>query len=503
MDRKTGKGRVAHHIYESATSLARALREGQVSSREALEHHLARVERFDPQIHAVVALDAEGARKRADAADRVFAAGTKLGPLHGLPMTVKDSFEFAGLPTVCGEPSLTGHRPEAHAVAVQRLIDAGAVIFGKTNTPQLAQDVQTYNPVFGTTCNPWDRTRTCGGSSGGAAAAVAAGLTPLELGSDLAGSVRTPAHYCGVYGHKSSHRLIPLQGHIPGPPGTLSEPDLAVAGPIGRTAGDLALALSVLAGPGDLDAPAWRLTLPEARAHRLEDFRVACWPEDGWAPLDEATRGTLAAVVQTLRAAGVSVEEHPALPCSIESCYAHYETLLSAVIVAAGLPKNIDRQLRLLAPWARLLRRDRPRSLARFAVGTTQSYRDWARAHEARERLRRSWHEFFLHYDILLMPVTPTPAPPHNQKRNIYQRKIRVNGHERPYVDQFAWVAPATLAGLPATAAPAGRNAEGLPIAIQIVSDYLQDATTIEFAGLLGEHIGGFRSPPGFEQEST
>lgn len=488
---------MTHEAFRSAGALAEAIRNGRVSSRKALEHFLERCEHSNGKINAVIALDTDGARARADAADKARESGRELGPLHGLPMTVKDSFEFAGLPTVCGEPSLAEHRPQVHATAVQRLIDAGAVVFGKTNTPRLAQDVQTYNEVFGTTRNPWNPERTCGGSSGGAAAAVSAGLTPLELGSDLAGSIRTPSHYCGVYGHKPSYRLIPLRGHIPESPGTLSEPDLAVAGPIGRSAEDLRLALSVLAGPAELDEPAWRLDLPEPRHRKIEDFRVACWFYDPFAPADAQTSDRLREVANTLKEAGVAVDESPRMPVALHDCYKAYEVLMSALI-GSGLPADVHRQLSWMAPWVRLLRRDRPLTYGHFIVGSVQSHRDWARAHEERERLRWGWRDFFNRYDILLMPVTPTPAPVHNQKGNIYRRHIQVDGCTRPYLDQFAWAAPATLAYLPATSAPVGQSPDGLPINVQIVSDYLQDHTTIEFARLLAERIGGFESPPGF-----
>src|SRR5690349_15997784 len=234
---------------EPAHRLAALLRERAVSAVELLERHRERVERLNPALNAVIASDFDAARERARAADAATARGESWGPLHGLPMTIKDSFEYAGMATVCGAPALAQHRPRASAPAVQRLVDAGAVVFGKTNVPMYAGDVQTYNKVFGTTRNPWNPERTPGGSSGGAAVAMAAGLSALELGSDVAGSIRTPAHFCGVYGHKPSSGLVPMRGHIPGPPGTISDADLVAGGPLARSAEDLALALRVLSGP--------------------------------------------------------------------------------------------------------------------------------------------------------------------------------------------------------------------------------------------------------------
>ena len=235
--------------FRSATELCRALAAREISSRELLELHLARVEALDPRVGAVVTLDADRARKRADEADAALARGERWGPLHGLPITVKDCWETAGLRTTCGAESLRDHVPQTSAVGVQRLLDAGAVLFGKTNTPKWTLDWQTYNDLFGITRNPWNPERTSGGSSGGSAAAVCAGLSPLEFGSDIGGSIRIPSHCCGVYGHKPTWGIVPLRGHIPGPPGSLYEKDINVGGPLARCAEDLGLALDVLAGP--------------------------------------------------------------------------------------------------------------------------------------------------------------------------------------------------------------------------------------------------------------
>jgi amidase len=207
--------------FSSATELLHRLRDGEVSSRELLEGYLQRVERHNPGLSAIVTLDAERARSRADAADARSAAGDAVPALHGLPGTIKDSFETANLRTTCGAPVYSKHVPAANADAVQRLEDAGGLVFGKSNVPIHAGDLRSYNVLFGATNNPWDASRTSGGSSGGAAAAVAAGLTAFELGSDIGGSIRIPAHFCGVYGHKASYGAIPLRGHIPPPPGSL------------------------------------------------------------------------------------------------------------------------------------------------------------------------------------------------------------------------------------------------------------------------------------------
>ena len=218
--------------YWSTGDAAAAIRAGRISSRDHLELLLDRVERLNPPLNAVVTLDAERARREADAADRALAEGRDLGPLHGVAMTIKDSFQTIGMRTTSGAPELSGHIPEVDAVPVARLRAAGAVVFGKTNLPIYAGDTQSYNAVFGQTNNPWNLERTPGGSSGGSAAALAAGFTPLELGSDIGGSIRGPASTCGIFGHKPSYGIVPALGQIPGPPGTLTQADIAVAGPM-------------------------------------------------------------------------------------------------------------------------------------------------------------------------------------------------------------------------------------------------------------------------------
>lgn len=486
----------------SAGALAEAIRDQRIGCREALDTCLDRVERLNPPLNAVVALDADAARERADAADAALARGESWGPLHGVPMTVKDTYEVAGMAATSGAPELKDHRPENNAVAVQRLLDAGAVIFGKTNTSLYAGDIQTYNEVFGTTNSPWDTTRTPGGSSGGPAAALAAGMTALELGSDLGGSIRIPAHWCGVYGHKPSYHLIPLRGHIPGPPGTVSEPDLGVSGPLARDAADLEMALDVLAGPGEMEADGWRLSLPPARAESLGSFRVACWFDDTFCPVSRETGRLLADTAQALRDAGAPVDETITPPLSLEAGFTVFERLLEAIL-GFGMPQRDYNRMRLMAPLARLFGRDRSGRLGRFMDAGTQRFRDWVLVNEVREQHRLAWREFFDAYDVLLMPVTPTAAIPHTQKGNLFSRTIDVDGSEHGYFGQLAWIGAPSAALLPATVAPIGRDSNGLPIGIQIVGPYLGDRTTIAFARLLAEHIGGFTPPPAYKGDDS
>ena len=279
--------------FRTATDLLRALRARELSAGELLEHFAERCARRDPPLNSVVAKNLEAARARAREADAAISHAHRLGALHGLPMTVKDAIEVVGMPTACGAPELAKHFAPRNAHSVQRLVDAGAVIFGKTNSPLYAGDLQTYNEVYGTTNNPWDVTRGPGGSSGGAAAALAAGMTPLELGSDIGGSIRNPAHFCGVYGHKPSYGIVSGIGHIPGPPGMLAPTDLNVIGPMARAPEDLELALAVLAAPRAEDAAAWRVELPAPRRKRIGDFRVAVWIDEPAGPPLAAEVGAL------------------------------------------------------------------------------------------------------------------------------------------------------------------------------------------------------------------
>jgi amidase len=480
--------------FESASKLAAAIRDKRISSRELLALYLQRVERFNPALNAVVTLDAERAFQRADAADAALARGESWGALHGVPITIKDSFETAGLRTTSGSPELAGHVPANNATAVQRLVAAGAVVFGKTNLPTFAMDLQSYNPVFGCTNNPWDTTRTPGGSSGGAAAALAAGLSALELGSDIGGSIRTPAHFCGIYGHKPSYGIVPMQGHIPGPPGLLSETDIGVGGPMARDASDLALALDLLAGPTDERATAWRLQLPAPRHESLRGFRVAAWLDDPACAVDREVLARHQALVQTLREAGALVDEQARPAFGFAEARDLYLQLLYAA-TSPGLPRE---QWRGLAQAADRLPPTADDAKSLFVRSATLRHRDWLGVHERRERLRAAWAHFFTEHDVLLCPATPSVAIPHDHSEPMAQRVIRVNGSARPYTEQLDWAGLIGMALLPSTVAPAGRTGAGLPVGVQIVGPFLEDRTTIRFAQLLAEAAGGFVRPPGY-----
>jgi amidase len=476
--------------WRSAGELAQAIRGGEVSSREALDHFLERVARLDGPINAVVTIDAERARAEADAADALVARGGELGPLHGVPMTVKDSFSTKGMRTTSGAPELSEHVPEEDAAPVARLREAGAVIWGKTNLPIYAGDLQSYNAVFGTTHNPYDLERTPGGSSGGSAAALACGFTPIELGSDIGGSIRFPSHMSGVVGHKPSYGIVPAHGQIPGPPGTLTQADLAVAGPMARTVDDLVLGLDLMSGPDRWMAPAWRLELPPARQARLEDYRVATWLDDEFCPVDDEVGALLQAAAAKLAAAGATVADGDARPAfTLEKAATTFAHLLNAAL-AGGYP---------LSQLDHFAADESPGAVGELRRATAMRHRQWLTANERRMQMRKRWEEFFASgWDVLLCPVMPRPAVPHDHTEPMASRRTTFAGQERDYMELLRWSAPAGACYLPATVVPVGLTSDGLPVGVQIIGPFLGDRTTLDLAAHLHEVLGGVPHPPGF-----
>lgn len=479
---------------DDATALIERLEAGTTTSEALLDEQLARIATHDDAIGAVVAVDEAGARTRAREADAARARGERWGPLHGLPITIKDSFEVVGMPATSGHGAWRDHRPTKHADAVQRLVDAGAIPFAKTNLPQLASEWQSFNDLHGTTHNPYDLTRTPGGSSGGAAASLAAGFSPLELGSDVGGSIRIPAHFCGVFGHKPTHGIIPLRGHLPGPPGTQSEPDLAVAGPMARSARDLSLLLDVLAGARS-DEPGWTLTLPPAPSVRLDGYRVAVWLDAPSAPLEADVRDVLQHAVDALANAGMRVVDATRRLDEIEEPYVR----LLAAIIGAGLPPSVLRRIRTGLPLLKLSWRLRPPTvdlLPTYLDGVLMRHRAWLGDHERRTKLRAAWATWFEEVDVLVTPVAPWAAFPHAQQGDILNRMIEVPSGQRPYLDHLRWVGPATLLGLPATTVPVGQTNAGLPVGLQVIGPRFGDSATLTFANEVERVLGGFVAPP-------
>ncbi len=479
---------VEQAAYASAGQLADAIRYQRLTSCALLEFFLARQEQLDGPLNLIVTRDADRARCEAEAADEAVARGDSLGPLHGVPMTVKDSFSTAGMRTTSGAPELSEHVPAVDADPVSRLRSAGAIIWGKSNLPIYAGDVQSYNEVFGRSNNPWDVSRTVGGSSGGSAGALAAGFTPLELGSDIGGSIRNPSHSCGVAGHKPSYGIVSARGQIPGPPGTLTQADIAVAGPMARTVDDLEIGLDILAGPDSWQSAGWRLELPPPRQLLPADLRIAAWIEDDFCPLEAEVLSLLKEAAGALSDAGARVD-FDARP-SFEFSYASrvFDQLLGAAMCGGHSLQEIED----MAAAA---------DAAQGPIGVENSilrHRSWLSANERRLQMRRKWREFFQDWDVVLLPVSPVPAIPHDTSGPATERTIQVDGCERPYFEQIKWMGLTGVAYLPATVVPVGLTSTGLPVGIQIAGPYLEDRTTLQVARILETLLGGFSKPPGF-----
>ncbi|MEU7694220.1 amidase [Microbispora hainanensis] len=478
--------------YLSAEDLAAALRAGDVSSVELTDEAIARIERDDKAINAVCVPDFDRARAAARDADRARARGEDR-PLLGIPVTVKESFDIAGLPTTWGMPQHRDFVPAEDAVQVSRLKAAGAVVLGKTNVPLGLQDIQTFNEIYGTTANPWDPGRTPGGSSGGSAAALACGFGALSIGSDLAGSLRTPAHFCGVYAHKPTLGLAAIRGMVPpGEPAWPVDLDLAVVGPMARTARDLTLLLDVMAGPDPLTyGVAHRLALPPARHERLGDFRVLVIDEHPLLPTGAAVRSGVERVAAALADGGARVERHsPVLPDLAEAATLYMQLLVSGTVARFPL-ESLD-QLRARAD--ELSPDDGSLSAVRLRA-MLFSHREWLETNHRREVHRHGWRRLFAEFDVVVCPITPTPAFPHDHHPNPLERLIDIDGVEHPYFDQLVWAGLATMPGLPATAVPAGRSPEGLPVGVQLIGPMFEDRTPLRLAELLEQRIGGFQPP--------
>jgi amidase len=460
-------------IYCSASELARALKARRVSAVELAQSMIDRIERLDPSLNAVVVRDFERALAAARSADEALARGDQR-PLLGVPMTVKEAFNVADLPTTWGLPGTSEIPVSADAVVVKRLKAAGAIILGKTNLAMMLADWQCANPVYGVTKNPWDLERTPGGSSGGGAAALAAGFTPLEFGSDLAASLRAPPAFCGVYAHKPSFDLVPTRGLAPPGAPTLSVTpiiDMAVVGPMARTASDLALALDCTAGPDEHEATAWRLELPAPRRRRLRDYRVLAIDTHPRVPTADSVRAAIEARAVELERLGVSVARQSPLLPDLGVVADTFGQLLLAIFAADGPAGG-------------------------------PSHADWIRADRTRAEIVDQMRRLFETFDVVLCPAMPTAAPPLNGSAGP-PAMLEVDGVSVPYQAQPLWAALANLTGGPATMIPVGVDRAGLPIGAQIMGPYLEDRTCLHFAQLMEDAIGGFVAPPAWENERS
>jgi amidase len=455
------KEKALDYAKATAGELAGALAARQVSAAELCDEAIRAIEAKDGPINAVVVRDFDRAREAAKAADAALARGERR-PLLGVPMTVKESHHIPGLPTTWGLEPFKGWIPTIEAVGVTRLRAAGAVILGKTNIPPSLGDWQAANPIYGRTSNPHDLGRTPGGSSGGGAAALAAGMVPLEYGSDIGGSIRVPAHFCGVFGHKPTWDLVPLTGHAPPPfEGPSAGVEFGVVGPLARTASDLELALGVLAGPEGDPARAFRLDLPPPRGSALGDFRVLVLDTHPLAGADAEVLAPLEALAERLGAAGAEVTRKSAL-----------------------LPDLAAAQQTYLAMMGAILSRGRPDAEPEI---DTYAYLNGL---DEIARARASWSELFESFDVVLAPPFGIAAFPHTDETDWSKRRLTVNGEATPYGAQIAWAGIATFPGLPATCAPISKTQSGLPVGVQIIGPRFEDRTPIGFAGLIEREFG-------------
>ena len=439
----------------SAAQTARDVAEGRSSALQACDAAIARIERLDAALNAVVVRDFERAREQARERDRQRAQGARL-PLLGVPMTVKESFNVAGLPTTWGLPVFKGLIAASDAVTVQRLKAAGAVILGKTNVALLLADWQADNPLFGRTANPHDTARTPGGSSGGGAAAVASGMVPLELGSDIGGSIRVPAAFCGLFGHKPTWELIPQRGHaLPGREGAPT--DLAAVGPLARSVEDLLLAFHALAGPDEADAVGLRLALPRPRPQHLRECRLLVLDEHPACPTSRLMQATMANVAEAAARAGAQVAHRADLLPDLAASFAAYSVMLTTVTTQG-------------TPGARPI-----------------DAHSWLALKHQQARVQRQWQSLFRDFDAVLTPAFGREAYPHIASPNPEHALMDIDGQPTVYGLQVGWPGVATFPGLPATAAPVGRSPEGLPLGLQVIGAHLHDLTTIAIAGWLAE----------------
>ena len=473
--------------FNSATEQLNLLRAGRTSSAALVEAAIDRIEQADPSINAVVVRDFERARQEAQIADQERRNGSER-PLLGLPVTVKEAFDVQGLPTTWG---VRGHRAaaSADAVLVNRLRSAGAVIIGKTNVATMLADWQSANEVYGVTNNPWDLERTPGGSSGGGTAAVASGMTALDFGSDLAGSLCIPAAFCGVFAHRPSHGIVPMRGFAPpmAPRTAIAQPmDQATVGPMARTAADLMVALDIVAGPDGPDAAGWRLSLPPARHARLADYRVLILDEHSLVDTSSDIRRAIGVLADRLGSEGCKIGRDASEVPNLQDIAQTFSALLMS---SMGVDLSAD-------DYACASAHVKESGGSEHERNMTMSHRDWKLLDRRRLELAARWTQTFGRWDIVVCPAAPTTAFRHDN-RPFEKRELKIEGATTGYDKMPLWASLAVPNGLPATTIPVGLDGDGLPVGLQLIGPRMQDYTPLTFARLLEQQLGyGFKTPP-------
>ena len=473
-------------LFTSARDKIAAIRDGHVTARKLLEDSLLQFRRINPDINAVIRTDLDTARKHATRLDELAAAGEWMGPLHGLPITVKDTFDVDGMPASAGAEKYARRAPHTRdAYAVGRLKSAGAVIWGKSNTPYLAGDNQTFNTLHGITNNPYNPALTPGGSSGGSAAAIASGISALELGSDIGGSLRLPAHFCGVCALKPSYGRISQIGHVPPEPGALFERQLNVVGPLARNVADLKLAFSVLTNEVPIEQ--------DPVSTSLRSRRIAIWSEEEGFSLSADCAQAVERAAQAARKGEASVAK--AKPDIAGPHLLDVYLRLVVAVLSEDMPASTRRFLSMYRPIAKLIADEKPFSRAKWSLYATSRYRDWVEANEMRAKLLVIAERFFRSWDAIIAPVCAVSAFPHDHRGGLFNRRMIVDGRKEPYVSYLSWISLASACNLPAVVIPAGRTSDGMPVGVQVIGAHGQDQKVLDIAEALEANLGGFTPP--------
>lgn len=470
-------------LFTDATGQLEALARRSISACELLEASIEQAARYRPTVNAIVAQDNEGARVAARSVDDRRQTGASLGRLAGLPMTVKDTLDVAGLPASAGLPGLRD-RTTDDATVVARAKAADAIVWGKSNTPAKAGDWQTYNSLDGVTNNPWALDRTSGGSSGGSAAAVAVGISALEIGADISGSLRIPASFCGVLSHKPTFGLVSQRGLVP-PVGTLAEIDMAVVGPMARSVRDLRLLLSVITDD----------RFPQAAPTTTNALQVGLWLDDPCFVVDPVVRWMIEQFAKEVVALGVAVEPiHP--PFSSDELMFTYTSLLFPLL-GPDLSTSQKWLYELLRPLAHIALEGGagPLSWAHGLTGYTSRHAEWLTANERRAGLIVRMEEIFTRFDALIAPASFC-LPFKHDHRPLLKRRVRLSdGTDVSYLKLMDWAALASTCGLPVTTFPIGLTPDGLPVGVQIVGPRSADDRTLALAALFEQSFGGYLKP--------
>ena len=478
-------------IYRTAIDLAGFIREKKASAIEILDAHLGQITKYNPGLNAIVTLNEEAARHRANEADAALAKGESWGPLHGVPVTIKDAFETAGLRTTSSFKPLKNYIPERDATVVARLRQAGAIILGKTNMPMLALDIQSDSPIFGRANNPWDITCTPGGSTGGGAASIAAGLSPLEIGSDLGGSVRIPAHFCGVFSVKPTDHLVSVAGHIPEPPGSpQGVRHMAMPGPLARSVIDLRLALTLIAGKDDRRWEVPPVPMTHVEKKPLKEYRFAWTDHFSSVPASHDTKEILHKLADDLTHAGCHVEQASPPDFDFDLAWQIYGEIAGAEIGSGMgvIPRLLTRlQFRSLSDPSPLKNG--------YLKGLRLKMTRYAKALTKRDKLITQLEAFLSKWDAWLCPVTVGSAFKHCKTGS----PIEIDGRDVPYFTAtMSFTTVFNMTGNPVVVLPAGQSKGGLPIGIQAVGQRWNDMALLAATEALTEITGGFQAPPDF-----